>query len=393
MKMRLPLILSLGIHSAAAQSIISLSGSDWTLNNPEYNISCPASLPSQAHLDLQAAQIIGDPYYGLNDYNLRWTTWTNWTYTGAPIAGLKSNTSSTWLLFNGLDTFASISFCGQHVAAVNNQFRQYFFDVSEILLSCTEAPVLSMNFGSAPSIADAIANEPGQETWPFGVQITNEFPNRWFIRKEQSDFGWDWGPAFAPAGPWQPAWIIQLQPAEVYVRNSLVDIYRQGQLNNLPPDQNQPWVVNASLDTIGSPPKGSSLEYVLIDSLNNTVSAGSLRDTNVTNTTVTGVTTIPQDAVKLWWPNNLGPQTLYNLTLRLLDSQNHTIATVDKRVGFRTIVLNEGPITEEQLAQGVAPGNNWHFEVNGHEFYSKGENSHCISRELMRRYTMTVPCC
>ena len=47
-------------------------------------------------------------------------------------------------------------------------------------------------------IADQIAAQPGQETWPYGVEIIYEFPNRQFIRKEQSDFGWDWGPAFAP---------------------------------------------------------------------------------------------------------------------------------------------------------------------------------------------------
>jgi beta-mannosidase len=32
------------------------------------------------------------------------------------------------------------------------------------------------------------------------------------------------------------------------------------------------------------------------------------------------------------------------------------------------------PISESQLAQGIAPGNNWHFEINGHEFYAKGSN-------------------
>ena len=31
-------------------------------------------------------------------------------------------------------------------------------------------------------------------------------------------------------------------------------------------------------------------------------------------------------------------------------------------------------ISEEQIAQGIAPGNNWHFEINGHEFYAKGSN-------------------
>ncbi|GAB7352815.1 hypothetical protein MBLNU459_g3430t1 [Dothideomycetes sp. NU459] len=362
------------LGSAHAQSTISLSGSDWTLVNPELNLSVPASFPSQAHLDLYASQVIGDPYYGLNDFNLRWVAWSNWTYTSAPIAGLKSNASSTWLLFNGLDTFTSISLCDQHVASTNNQFRQYYFDVSDVLGSCSSDPVLSINFGSAPNIAASIAQEPGQETWPYGVEIVYEFPNRQFIRKEQSDFGWDWGPAFAPAGPWQPAWVVQLGASEIYVRNSLVDIYRQGQLNNLPPDQDQPWIVNASLDYFGVLPSAVSLEYVLIDAGNKIVSSGLLEALNTTDSIVTGMTTIDSSAVDLWWPNNLGLQNLYNLTITLADAHNQTLATVSKRVGFRTIVLNEGVITQEQLSQGIAPGNNWHFEINGHEFYAKGSN-------------------
>lgn len=180
-------------YTIHAHKIIDLSGPDWTVSNPALNISVPGHLPSQAHLDLYASQVIGDPYYGLNDFNLRWVAESNWTYTSAPRAGLDSNASSTWLLFNGLDTFTSISFCGQQVASTNNQFRQYFFDVSDILYKCEQEPTLSINFGSAPNIADAIANEPGQETWPYGVEQVYEFPNRWFIRKEQSDFGWDWG--------------------------------------------------------------------------------------------------------------------------------------------------------------------------------------------------------
>lgn len=32
------------------------------------------------------------------------------------------------------------------------------------------------------------------------------------------------------------------------------------------------------------------------------------------------------------------------------------------------------PISDAQLAQGIAAGNNWHFEINGHEFYAKGSN-------------------
>lgn len=44
------------------QKVIDLSEKSWTLENSPLNISVPGSVPSQAHLDLYAAQVIGDPY-------------------------------------------------------------------------------------------------------------------------------------------------------------------------------------------------------------------------------------------------------------------------------------------------------------------------------------------
>jgi len=163
------LLLTLMFALASAKHVIHLSDNDWTLSNKALNITVPGSLPSQAHLDLFAAGVIGDPYYDLNDFNLRWVVWHNWTYSSV-LHGLSGNSSSTWLQFNGLDTFADISLCGYHVASTNNQFRQWWFNVSDILGTCDEEePTLSLNFGSAPLVANNIANEPGAETWPYGV--------------------------------------------------------------------------------------------------------------------------------------------------------------------------------------------------------------------------------
>lgn len=103
----------------------------------------------------------------------------------------RSSHLTTHLVFNGLDTYADVEFCGQHIANTDNQFRQYVFDISKPLLSCKALePLLVVNFGAAPNISAAIASEPGQETWPDGIDETYEFPNRQFVRKEQSDFGW-----------------------------------------------------------------------------------------------------------------------------------------------------------------------------------------------------------
>jgi len=168
--------------------------------------------------------------------------------------------------------------------------------------------------------------------------------------------------------------VIQLRAADIYVRNSLVDIYREGQLNNLPPDQTKNWILNASLDCLGSLPSNAALNYRLLDKTNSTILSGPLANITSNNTTITGSVIIPDGAVDLWWPNGMGSQTLYHLTIEVVDSSASTIASVNKRVGFRTIVLNEGVITQEQLDQGIAPGNNWHFEINGHEFYAKGSS-------------------
>lgn len=76
----LPLICCEVLDRAASLQILDLSALSWTLSNPAKNISVPAKLPSQAHLDLLAAGVIPDPYYGQGDTELRWVAYSNWTY-------------------------------------------------------------------------------------------------------------------------------------------------------------------------------------------------------------------------------------------------------------------------------------------------------------------------
>lgn len=47
-------------HNVLAQNVIDLSGDGWTVSSKALNISVPGNLPSQAHLDLYAAGVIGE---------------------------------------------------------------------------------------------------------------------------------------------------------------------------------------------------------------------------------------------------------------------------------------------------------------------------------------------
>ncbi|KAL7782198.1 glycoside hydrolase family 2 protein [Trichoderma ceciliae] len=382
--------------ATAAHKVFDLSEQKWTLTSPNFkNISVPGKVPSHAHVDLYAANIIDNPLIEYNDFKLRWIGFNNWTYT-SEIDGLYFQRAAidtlqmpdlakpsqhpkdltSYLVFNGLDTYAAVEFCGEHIANTDNQFRQWVFDVSKILASCKDRqPQLTIKFGAAPNISAAIAAEPGQETWPDGIDEVYEIPNRQFVRKEQSDFGWDWGPAFVPVGIWQPAYLVQLDGlGSIYVKNSDFDLYRKGQLNNLPPDQTADWIFNASVDVVGTIPHGVQMRYTIVDSdSHHQVSSGDFGDIRNEGDVVTGIATLDASKYELWWPNGLGAQKLYNMKVEVI-FEGKTIASINKRMGFRTIVLNMEPISDLELSQGIINGSNFHFEINGHTFYAKGSN-------------------
>jgi beta-mannosidase len=53
------LLLTTGLPLlACAQNVVDLSGKQWTVTNPEKNVSAPGSLPSHVHLDLHNAGVI-----------------------------------------------------------------------------------------------------------------------------------------------------------------------------------------------------------------------------------------------------------------------------------------------------------------------------------------------
>lgn len=371
--------ISVLYHTCEAQSVIDLNGSGWQLQDSNGSISVPATVPSQQYLDLLNANIIDDPLYGENESSEEWVQLANWTYLSPTLTQLKPNEgTSTWLVFQGLDTFVDISLCNETIGTTNNQFRQWLFDVSDVLAHCKGKAQLALSFRSAVTETNQLVLSPdsdGNANFADSCNGTDPLGCKAYARKEQNDFGWDWSPHLVPAGPWRPIYAVHLTKHEpIYVNNALVDIYRKGQQPNLVPDQSQPWVFNASLDFVGDLPAKSKMHLTLENSTGTAVLNADLTGISSSNMTVTGSMIIDPSKVKQWWPAGYGDQTLYNATIAITNEGGQTLTRITRRVGFRTVVLNLNPITDAQLAQGIAPGANWHFEINGHEIYVKGSN-------------------
>jgi beta-mannosidase len=92
---------------------------------------------------------------------------------------------------------------------------------------------------------------------------------------------------------------------------------------------------------------------------------------------VNAVWKLPDSVPRRWFPHNLGTPQLYNLSVTLdMGSKGNTVDSVsfDIRTGFRTIQLVQRAYTQEEVAGGITPGDNWHFNINGKAFYALGTN-------------------
>jgi hypothetical protein len=153
---------------------MDLSESGWTLTTG--SISVPATVPSDQYLNLCNNGIIDDPLYGSNDSTQSWVYLTNWTYISPTIQGLNKQLE-TRLVFEGLDTFADISMCNQIVGSTNNQFRQWLFDVTDMLKQCDGARNSSLYLALWKS-REAVARRHGRDDIWRGVVVSDAEPSR-----------------------------------------------------------------------------------------------------------------------------------------------------------------------------------------------------------------------
>ncbi|KZV60846.1 glycoside hydrolase family 2 protein [Peniophora sp. CONT] len=376
-----------------ASGVFSLSDLQWSLSNANGSIVVPGSLPSQVHLDLQRAGIITEPLLGINDFTQRWIVTDNWTYTADVTPFLSTQNESadaTLLVFYGIDTVANITLAEQPVAWVNNEFQQYVFNVTDIL--STSDNNLSINLTLAfesPYLYGLNASGFAPDSQTFG---DFEYPwARVWTRKIQSDFGWDWGPAFVPMGVHKPAYFITLSAnsttngpdafSPALISETSIDIYKEGfeVAMQEPANETAPWVMEVKLGVHSVLDASATLTLSIpeLDLTSDALPLGSIPSLNdsviSTPSFVSANWTIDDSLPERWWPHNLGTPKLYNLSLTL--NIGETPLTFNSTIGFRTIRLAQTRYPDEEVAaRGITPGDQWHFEVNGAAFYASGTN-------------------
>ena len=320
-----------------------LSG-EWALEQSGKRESIIVTVPGSVHTDLLAAGKIPDPYYRDNENSLQWIGEANWVYYrtfNIPEDFLQHD--RVLLHCEGLDTLAIIKINSREVARTDNMFRSYEFNVKHILKRGRNT--IEIRFESTIPYIRNRETERHLPAWkgPHDVKGGN------WVRKEPCNFGWDWGPCLVTCGIWRPIGLT----AYDFARLSDVHI-RQKHLKNGDVTLN----IAARLETTGA--YTSTTATVIVSRGGQTVVKG-----NAAFLAGEAHIVLAIEDPQLWWPNGMGHQPLYDVTVNLLGKDGSILDTVVKRIGLRKLILQR---------KADRWGESFQFTVNGVPFFAKGAN-------------------
>jgi beta-mannosidase len=166
-----------------------------------------------------------------------------------------------------------------------------------------------------------------------------------WVRKEQCNYGWDWGPVLVTCGIWRPIKLIAYDTARIE------DVYIT--------QKHQKGRVTLNID-IGTDIFGKHSGGDITVKVSRCGQPG--QSTSVVAGKHTRVSLVI-DRPELWWPNGMGSQPLYDVTVNLADKAGGFLDSVTKRIGLRTLRLQR---KKDRWGESFA------FNVNGVTFFAKG---------------------
>ncbi len=278
-------------------------GGAWRMREADSETWHSAHVPGSVYADLMADGTMPDPFWRENELDAFERMKKDYVYQRTfTVSEAQLAHAHVELVCEGLDTLAHVSLNGREIAFADNMHITWVWDVKEQLHAGENT--LEIRFDSPILYCAKKAEEaPGWES-------SDATPGFRHLRKAHCMFGWDWGPRLPDAGIWRP--ILLRTWDTVRLENALMlQAHHDG-------------VVDVTIRPEIAGESAWSAEITAPDG-----EVLTLPETTATEQVIT------IEHPQLWWPNGLGKQPLYRVTVRLATGDTRTW-----RIGLRTMTVS-----------------------------------------------------
>lgn len=313
----------------------------------------PVQVPGDITMDLYRAGQIEDPYYGMNHLKLEWIAERDFVYETVLEADenlLKEE--SVRLVFEGIDLFAEIYINGHLLGKTENMFLAYQYEILPYLIHGQNRLKVVMK-----STTKAINEGKKPDEY---ISIFNT--KRFFLRKAQCHFGWDWAPDMPGYGIWGKVYM------EAGSKYRIRDVhYRADEKGNVTffaeTDYNllNVYAPGSVVAVAGVNKKGDTLRFsVSKEPFGKPVwtKECSLEGSKC-------FVNFKYDDPQFWWPAGYGKQPLYLYRIELV-RDGKVCDSKCGRFALRTVKVLENPCGDRQLTHTLY--------VNDTKIFMKGSN-------------------
>lgn len=360
--MRLPLPLrpllcgSLALLTTALASPLAAQPTDtltlsqgWTFAEAGSSDYLPATVPGVVQQDLIRLGRLPDPYYRLAEDSIQWVGERDWTYRCTfRLSPQELRRPSAHLLFEGLDTYATVLLNGREILQTKNMFVGHEVDVRALLKAenSLEIRFRSPLKAALPLYEKAGINYPADNDHaPIHLSV--------FTRKAPYHYGWDWGERMVTIGPWRPVRLL-LRGTDYLAARPLITYH---------PERELPIEVRLPREAVRGT-KASQLDYRLLDATGREVFRRQAPLAAFTQPSPEGGQhSLPE--LKLWWPRGYGEPYRYQARFALKDRRGRVLDSLSMPVGFRTTEL---------VREADSAGRSFFFRINGQPVFAKGAN-------------------
>lgn len=303
--------------------------------------SIAANIPGNVEVALMNAGLLPNIYQGANVEKARAYELYDWWYVKEFTVGDLPSDTDRFLVFDGVDTYAEYFLNGVKIGESDNMLISHEFAVDGAIK--TGKNQLAVHIYSAVKKAEDFKVSPNL------VADWECFENM-RCRKASHMYGWDIFPRLVSAGIWRDV-RLEFRP-KIRIEN----IY----LNTVFAKQDLAgtcfhYELKLPVERYGK----CRIEII-----------GKCEDHTFSFTypvTYKAATKFPYiNNPKLWWPNGMGKQNLYDVTVTLKDENGNLLDSRSLKWGIRHVVLERGDFIKD--------GAGFRFTINGEFVLCKGAN-------------------